>query len=188
MSDAVITGAAALHVLQRELDACLAEVMRLARSAAHATRGDWRALVDALIGSKAPLPPANDGANPAEVRAVLIAVQALYDTRLHALERRLTPDERDEVDDDVWTFRHRRLSALVADELAAYIKIAAPRPTIARAFAKAAANTVTVPVRVDSHVQMHRCGMCGAPRRSDGLYGNCLYCGRALFNPRQEIE
>jgi hypothetical protein len=183
-----MSGASELHALQAELDACLAEVIRLARSAASTTRDEWRVLFEALTGIQTALPPANDGANAAELRAVLIAVQALYDTRLHALERHLTPDERETVDDDIWTFRHRRLSSLVGDELAAYIKLAAPRPSIASVFGKAAASNVTVPVRVDSHAQMHRCGNCGAPRRANGLYGNCLYCGRALFNPRQEIE
>ena len=184
-----MSGAADLLALQRELDACLAEVMRLARSAATTTLAEWRALVEALTGAHTPLPPANDGANAAEVRAVLIAVQALYDTRLHAFERRLAQDVRAELDDDIWTFRHRRLSALVTDELAAYIKIAAPRPSIASAFAKAAGvKPMELHGRADAHVQLHRCETCGAPRRANGLYGNCLYCGRALFNPRQEIE
>ena len=149
-------GAEELEALQRDLDACLAEVMRIARSAANATHAEWRALVEALTGSQVALPPANDGANGAEVRAVLIAVTALYDTRLHALERRLTREEREQIDDDIWTFRHRRLSSLVGDELAAYIKIAAPRPTIAAAFAKATAASVSEHVRVESRVEMHR--------------------------------
>jgi hypothetical protein len=183
-----MSGAAELHALQRELDACLAEVMRLARSAATATCAEWRALVEAFTESTVALPPANDGANAAEVRVVLLAVQTLYVSRLDALEARLSRDEHDAVTDAYWTFRHRRLDALVADELAAYIKIAAPRPSIASVFAKAGSKNVTLYAAVDAHVEMHRCGTCGAPRRASGLYGNCLYCGRALFNPRQEIE
>jgi hypothetical protein len=183
-----MSGAAQLHALQRELDACLAELMRLARSAATATYGEWRALVEAFTESAVALPPANDGANAAEVRVVLLAVRALYESRLDALEARLSREERDGIDDALWTFRHRRLDALVADELAAYIKIAAPPPSIASVFARAGSKNVTVYPRVESQVQMHRCATCGAPRRATGLYGNCLYCGRALFNPRQEIE
>jgi len=185
----VTSGAAKLGALERELDACLAEVMRLARSAATATRDEWRALVESLTGSRVALPAASDGANPAEVRAVLLAVQALYEKRLSSLERVVLRDASDEVSDAVWTFRNRRLASLVADELAAYIKIAAPRPSITSLFANATRSvSVSVPAPIEAQVQIHRCTTCGAPRRADGLYGNCLYCGRALFNPRQEIE
>jgi hypothetical protein len=183
------SGAAALHALEQDLATCLAEVMRIARSAATITRADWQALVEGLTGSPAVLPPATDGANPAEVRAVLLAVQALFDARLVSVERVVLPGASDEVSDAFWTFRHRRLASLVADELAAYIKIAAPRPSVASVFASAARSVaVSAPVRVESERELHRCKTCGAPRHADGLYGNCLYCGRALFNPRQEIE
>ena len=181
--------AAELLALQRELDACLAEVMRLARSAASTTSAEWRALVEGLTGIVVALPPTRDGANPAEVRAVLIAVQALYEARLRMLERDSSRELTDAESDAIWTFRHRRLAALVADELAAYIKIAAPRPSIASAFAAAARpTTIGVAVQVASRAQLHRCPSCGAPRHTDGLYGNCLYCGRALFNSHQEID
>lgn len=184
-----MTGAAALHALEGDLTACLGEVMRIARSAATITRADWHALVEGLTGSPAVLPPASDGANPAEVRAVLLAVQALYDARLAAVERAVLPDASDEVSDALWTFRHRRLASLVADELAAYIKIAAPRPSVASVFANAARSASAIaPARVESQRELLRCKTCGAPRQADGLYGNCLYCGRALFNPRQETE
>jgi hypothetical protein len=185
----MIDGAAELHMLQRELGACLGEVMHLARSAATTTGAEWRVLVEGLTGDREPLPPTATGANPAEVRAVLLAVQTLYETRLSAVERRVLRDASDEVSDAIWTFRHRRLASLVTDELAAYIKIAAPRPSISSLFANAARTASTSgPARVESQLQLHRCTTCGAPRRADGLYGKCLYCGRALFNPHQEIE
>jgi len=185
-----MSAASELTELDRELDACLGEVMRLARSAAHATRAEWRALVEGLTDSTTALPPGEGGANPAEVRAVLLAVQTLYEARLLMVEQHMSTGERDELDDRIWWFRNRRLRELVANELAAYIKIAAPRPSIANVFAKAARNVgVAAQVELrDAHVQLHRCERCGAPRRTDGLYGNCLYCGRALFGAREELE
>ena len=183
------SGAEELHTLQRDLAACLGEVMLLARSAATTTGAEWRALVEGLTGMEVALPPTRDGANPAEVRAVLIAVHALYERRLASVEHVILRGASEELSDAVWTFRHRRLASLVADELAAYIKIAAPRPSISSVFATAANRvSVSAPPRVQSQLQMHRCSTCGAPRQADGLYGKCLYCGSALFNPRQEIE
>ncbi len=154
-----MNAAAELPALERALDANVAELMRLAES----------------------------GTNPAKVRERLFALQRQYEAGLQAFERTLSPAERDEVDDAIWTFRHRRLASLVTDELAAYIKLAAPRPSVASAFAKTP-RPAAEPISAEAQVELHRCKTCGAPRQADGLYGNCLYCGRPFFNPRQEIE
>jgi 3-hydroxyisobutyrate dehydrogenase-like beta-hydroxyacid dehydrogenase len=156
-----MSGTAQLRALEQELDASVAEVIRLARAA---------------------------GTNPAKVREVLLAIQARFFARLRIVEEHLSPAERDEASDAIWTFRHRRLDGFVADELAAYIKLAAPPPSLASVFGKAHATMSTEPLDVDARAELHRCKTCGAPRPADGLYGNCLYCGRALFKPRQEIE
>lgn len=156
-----MSGTAQLRALEQELDASVAEVIRVARAA---------------------------GTNPASVREVLLAVQARYQARLRIVEEHLSPAERDEASDAIWTFRYRRLDSFAADALAAYIKLAAPPPSIASVFGKARATMSTEAADTESRAELHRCKTCGAPRPADGLYGNCLYCGRALFNPRQEIE
>lgn len=134
------------------------------------------------------LPPAGTGANPAEVRTVLIGVKSAYDRRLRVVERASKQCEiPEELDDAIWNFRHRRLDSFVNDELAGYIKIVTPRPTVAGAFARAANQARTaaplVPLAAPS-VQLHRCATCAAPRLGDGLYGNCLYCGHPFFTGR----
>lgn len=157
-----MNAAAELQALERALDANVAELMRLAESRT----------------------------NPAKVRELLFALQRQYEAGLQAFERTLSPRARDELDDAIWTFRHRRLATLVTDEVAAYIKLAAPRPAVGSAFAKAVATPRAQPPEPSTEQQreLHRCKTCGAPRQADGLYGNCVYCGRPFFNPRQEIE
>jgi hypothetical protein len=156
-----MSGTAQLRALEQELDACVAEVIHLARAA---------------------------GTNPAKVREVLLAVQARFQAKLRIVEQHLSPADIDEASDAIWTFRHRRLDGFVADELAAYIQLVAPPPSIASVFGNARAAMTAEPADVDARAELHRCRTCGAPRPADGLYGNCLYCGRALFKPRQEIE
>src|SRR4051812_31989423 len=117
--------------LERELDQCLVDLFELARAA----DDEWRWLVEALGGSQ-PLPLANGAANPAEVRAVLMAVRGLYERRLQVVERDVARDDEPLVD-AIWTFRHRRLAYFVEEHVAAYIKLVAPRPSIASAFGRA---------------------------------------------------
>lgn len=168
-----------LDTLRGQLDACLAEVLAVARSAAGASRAEWAAITEALTGQPpAGLPPAGAGANPAEVREVLLAVEAQYERRLALLEQR----QRDD-DDAIWEFRHRRLDRIVAEELPRYVEAVAPRPSVSGVFARAAgqAAKAAAPALAAAKVQMHRCRTCGAPRLGSGLYGDCLYCGHPFF-------
>jgi hypothetical protein len=164
-----------LATLRSQLDACIAEVLAVARTAASTSRAEWAAITEAMIGQPpGELPAAGAGANPAEVREVLLAVEARYERRLAALER-----ARQDDDDAIWEFRHRRLDRIVAEELVRYIEAVAPRPSVASAFARAARPKpiAAAPARV----QIHRCKTCGAPRLSAGLYGDCVYCGQPFF-------
>lgn len=191
---AVHAGAAALAALQRELDAHLAEIRRLARTAARSTSAPWQAIVEATTGQpRRALPPAGDGANPAEVRAVLVAVRADYARRLDAIERSF--DRRhaaDELSDALWTFRYRRLDGLVETELAAYIADVVPSPSVAQAFGRAATALAHDAARpraaAGPNRQLHRCKTCAAPRFGDALYGDCAHCGAPFFTGREEIE
>jgi hypothetical protein len=175
--------------LTRELDAVLAEILGVASCAATTTGAAWLAIVEATTGQPpAGLPAAGAGANPAEVRTVLIAMKAAYERRLVPVERASKQCEiSDELEDAIWDFRRRRLDQFVNDEVAGYIKRVTPRPSVASAFAKAAsaanltkASAVAPPLAAPS-VELHRCKTCAAPRLSDGLYGNCLYCGQPFF-------
>jgi hypothetical protein len=164
--------------LQRDFDRCLAEVLDVARSAASTNGAAWRAIVEATTGQPpAGLPNAGNGANPAEVRDVLLALQALYDARLEVVERTAT----DDLADAVWTFRHRRLDCFVPQELAAYIESATPRPSVKSVFARATRPARGTAAPGAAAVQLHRCQTCAAPRLRDGLYGDCLYCGHPFF-------
>jgi hypothetical protein len=168
-----------LERLEHELAGCLRDVALLARSAGSGTAAEWAALVEAMCGPQRPLPRTGDAANPAEVRAVLLGVRTRFELRLRVLERAGDRDD-DAFDDALWTFRHRRLE-FVEPELAAYIKLVAPRPSVAAAFGRAA-SAASAPVRpAPANVQLHRCKTCGAPRRADGVYGDCRYCGNPLF-------
>jgi hypothetical protein len=171
----------AFDKLRRDFDGCLAEVLGVARAAATTGGAAWRAIVEATTGAPpAGLPPAGEAANPAEVRDVLLALQALYERRLDVVERALTGD----VADEAWTFRHRRLDRFVPEELAAYIEAVTPRPSVGSVFARAARKargSSPPPAQAPPSVQLHRCRTCGAPRLRDGLYGDCLYCGHPFF-------
>ncbi len=178
--------------LQRELASCLAEIFDVAKLAATTRSAAWRAIVEAMTGqSPALLPPAGNAANPAEVRHVLLGVQAVYERRLRGLEHAIKNHAGAEpIEDAVWTFRHRRLDRLVADELAAYIKLVTPRPSVADVFARAANVSrprSEVAVTTPSSAQLHRCKTCAAPRLRADLYGNCVYCGHPFFTGREEI-
>jgi hypothetical protein len=172
-----------LERLERELAECLRDVVELARSARVQTSAEWTALVEAMCGPQRALPFTGDAANPAEVRAVLLGVRTRFELRLRAIERGSDRDD-DAFDDVLWTFRHRRLE-FVEPELAAYIKLVAPRPSVAAAFGRAAAAVSAPVVAAPARSQLHRCKTCGAPRRADGVYGDCRYCGNPLF---QEID
>lgn len=176
--------------LRRELDDCLAEVLDVASSAATTSNAPWAVIVEAMTGRPpGGLPPAGDGANPAEVRGVLAAIQTLYDRRLQLVERALGQHEIvDGLEDAIWTFRHRRLEGVVRDELAAYIKTVTPRPSIGAVFARAGARTPMVRPTAVARAQLHRCTTCGAPRLGERLYGNCVYCGHPFFTGREEIS
>lgn len=178
--------------LRAELDAVLAEVLGVARTAATTTSA-WSAILEAMTGQRSGgLPPAGESANPAEVRSVLLAVCRRYEQRLEIVERAIRAHEvGDAIEDAVWAFRHRRLARLVSEEVEAYIKVVTPKPSVASVFARAAnAGRASAPVALAANprVQLHRCVTCGAPRLGKGLYGNCLYCGHPFFTGREEIE
>jgi len=175
--------------LAREHEACVNEVIAVARHATAATAATWRAIVEATTG-KPPegFPPAGDGANPAEVRDVLLAIHDRYDRRLRALEHGAVPAD---LADEIWTFRHRRLASFVADEVAAYIRLVNPLPSVASVFAKAASaarSTGTARAASSPNIELHRCKTCSAPRLAEALYGACLYCGNPFFTGREEVD
>src|SRR5690348_15427056 len=105
--------------LTRELDAVLAEVLDVASCAATTRGAAWLAIVEALTGQPpAALPAAGTGANPAEVRTVLIALRAAYLRRLVPVEHASKQCEiSDELEDAIWDFRRRRLDQFVNDEV-----------------------------------------------------------------------
>jgi hypothetical protein len=160
-----------LEALERDLDRCVSELREVARTAATDTAPSWRALVEAMTGSPpAALRPAGTAANPAEVRAVLVAVQRMFTRRLAGV---VCAD-----DDRLWTFEHRRLASLVETELAAYIAAVAPPPSVASAFARAAVRT-SPSLSPVSRVQLLRCRTCAAPRHREAP--SCAYCGHPFF-------
>jgi hypothetical protein len=178
--------------LRAELDAVLAEVHGVARTATTTTTIAWGAIVQAMTGEPtAGLPPAGEAANPAEVRSVLLAVCRRYEQRLVPIERAIKAhDVGDELEDAVWNFRHRRLDRLVNEEVETYIKTVTPKPSVASVFAKAAnvaRASAPVALATNARAQLHRCVTCGAPRLGESLYGNCLYCGHPFFTGREEI-
>lgn len=173
-----------------ELDRCVAEVAEVA-AAAFATRGpQWAAIVRATLGREpAGTDPVGTGANGAEVRAVLKAVASTYDHRLACLERALEAggddDQYDDVEEAIWTLRHRRLDGLVQAELTAYLARVAPRPSVTSVFAaaarKAAAPSAPAVEATGPSVDMVLCQTCGAPRLAEVLYSNCAFCGQPFF-------
>jgi hypothetical protein len=127
-------------------------------------------------------PSSGEHANPAEVRAVLRGLVARFEHRLSLLERR-------EADDDaLWTFRHRRLANVADEELAAYIKLVAPPPTIADVFARAAQPPIApIALPTKGSHELRRCATCGAPRLAEAMYGDCSYCGQPLFSRSHDV-
>ena len=117
-----------------------------------------------------------DAVHPSEVREVLLALRAAYESRL--------PPERPGEDDAMWQFRHRRIVDFVRDETEAYIARVTPRPAIGALFARAAAPTPlqsSSPVESGPSVNVRTCRWCGAPRQIESIYGNCAFCGTPFF-------
>ncbi len=182
------------ELLVVDLDRCIAEVLSVAQVAATERYREWHALVRATVGDSASaLPPTGTGANAADVRAVLLAIERIFTARLGQLERELSAESYevgsilDALEDELWTFRYRRLSTLVKDQLAVYIQRVAPAPSVSNVFAAAAREVQNTdgaqavaearPPRVDIIL----CSRCGAPRLEHVLYDSCAYCGTPFF-------
>lgn len=183
--------AAEFDRLVREFDACIAEVIEIATIAGATDGAAWGCIVKATTGEPPDILVTSSGAaNPAQVRKVLLGVQAAYEQRLHDIEHMVRAYRpADEVVDAIWEFRHRRLDRFVAEEVAAYIKVVAPRPSVGSVFAKAAKRAPNKPPTAmpTSSSQLYRCKTCSAPRLRDHLYGNCVYCGHPFFTGREEV-
>lgn len=165
----------------------------MAQAAATERRHEWHAIVRATVGdSAAPLPHVGNGANAADVRAVLMVIERRFSERLARVEAGLTErnygvgSSLDGLEEAMWTFRHRRLNDFVQVEVAGYLRIVAPTPSVTSVFAAAAQKAQQIqqeplveplPARVDIML----CNRCGSPRLEDVLYGSCAYCGEEFF-------
>jgi hypothetical protein len=165
--------------LPTELEEWLSHILAAARAAR--TRPEAWAAVRAtwVPGAPGTGTYSGDAAHPADLREVLLAVQAEYAARLPP-----SPDE----DEAMWEFRHRRLVDFVRDELDRYIEQVAPRPSVGAVFAQAAAQSAQSaahrePPRSGPAVSVRTCRNCGAPRQMESLYGTCRFCGAPFFPP-----
>lgn len=146
----------------------------------------WQAIRKAwLPGAPATAAYLGEAAHPAEFREVLVALQAAYTARL--------PPEAPGESEGMRDFRRQRMPDFVSTETRSYIARVTPRPDVRSLFAQAAARSrpraataARVPPRAAASdcapsVTVRACGLCGAPREADTVYGRCAFCGTAFF-------
>lgn len=167
-----------IDTLPGEFERWLGHLLEVARTARQ--RPDaWREVRHAwLPGAPAGGSYLGEGAHPAEVREVMIALRAAFAARL--------PPPVSGESEAVRDFRRHRLADFVRTETSAYIAQVTPKPDIQSLFAQASARgRPQVPAAgLGPSVSVRTCRSCGAPREIDTVYGCCAFCGTAFFPER----
>lgn len=174
---------------RRELDLLLQELKEhtdaivSAARAARAAPEKWHRVVAQWTGS----PPEHGigeagAANGADVYETLLVVERLWARRIDELEASLDEETRDAFEDTLDDVRHRTISGLSTKRAADYNSELRGPSNLGGVFARAAARQQKQAAPQEEVVRtMMYCRTCRAPREGSELYGNCTFCGEALF-------